>query len=113
MEVRYEVYPEHRVCVCYIEKCKWDALFFINKYFPRVSADTAVLMPNRFKGVAKCDEEDEFDETFGKDLAFDKAYEKYMNSFTKRIAHYINFIDKELDNFIEFVKTCRKTRNWW
>lgn len=113
MEVRYEVHPEQRVCVCYIEDCKWDVFDFLNKYFRRVSADTNVTIPDRFKGVARCAEEDEFDEIYGKDLAFDRAYAKYMNSFTKRIANYTNFINKELDNFVGLIKTCRKTRKWW
>lgn len=67
-----------------------------------------LMMPNIFYGIARCDKEDEWNEEFGKRLAFNKMKRKIMTSFYKRIKTYFDMQEKRLD---DFEATCIAYRN--
>ena len=56
-------------------------------------------MPNRFIGVAKCSENDTWDEKIGRTIAFERMKEKILRSFFKRADTYFSMVDGYLDNF--------------
>lgn len=57
-------------------------------------------MPDRFVGVATCDENDEWDEEVGKSIAFSRAKYKLHNSFFKRANTFVNECDRTLSKLI-------------
>lgn len=57
-----------------------------------------VEMPNRFIGVARCSDEDDWSVETGKLIAFSRAKDKVNKSFFKRANTYINYLDKHVDN---------------
>lgn len=54
-------------------------------------------MPNTFSGIATCSPEDEFDENYGRLLAFNKMKYKLNSSFFKRANLFVNTLDREID----------------
>lgn len=54
-------------------------------------------MPNTFSGIATCSPEDEFDEDYGRLLAFNKMKYKLNSSFFKRANLFVNTLDREID----------------
>jgi len=60
-------------------------------------------MPNRFWGIATCDENDTWDEETGKLVAFSKAKDKLNKSFFKRANLYVFTIDKYLNDAVDML----------
>lgn len=56
-----------------------------------------LAMPNTFSGIATCSLEDEFDENYGRLLAFNKMKYKLNSSFFKRANLFVNTLDREID----------------
>lgn len=93
MDVRYFVNKDEGIVVCVLQNCQWDYLSKIRDHIEEV-ASSDVRMNQTFRGIAKCSPDDAFDEMYGKDLAFQRAYNKYFKN-QKRIA--TKLIDKYLD----------------
>ena len=102
--VRFVVQPERRKVVCIISKARdyledfvdlwqneWDAPWKVRKI---------LTMPDRFVGVATCDENDEWNEEIGKAIAFSRAKYKLHNSFFKRANTFVNECDRALSKLI-------------
>ena len=102
--VRFIIQPERRKVVCIISKARdyledfvdlwqneWDAPWKVRKI---------LTMPDRFVGVATCDENDEWDEEVGKAIAFSRAKYKLHNSFFKRANTFVNECDRALSKLI-------------
>lgn len=102
--VRFIVQPERRKIVCVISNARnyledfidlwqndWDAPWKVKKI---------LTMPDRFVGVATCDENDEWNEEIGKAIAFSRAKYKLHNSFFKRANTFVNECDRALTKLI-------------
>jgi len=63
--------------------------------------DAKMLMPNRFVGIAKCGENDVWDEDIGRTIAFSRAKNNLITSFFKRAQTYVNYLDKWLNEAID------------
>lgn len=59
--------------------------------------DEKMLMPNRFVGMARCGENDVWDEDIGRTIAFSRAKNNLITSFFKRAQTYVNYLDKWLN----------------
>lgn len=96
-EVTYHVNEESGTVVAIIKGCEYDAIDKINSITSHslVTGDNRLLMPDTFKGVVKCSAEDTFDEMVGIDLAFEKAYAKYLKSFKRRLKLAIELLDTD------------------
>ena len=57
-------------------------------------------LPNRFVGVATCDENDEWDEELGCTIAFSRAKYKLQTSFFRRATTFVNECDSALSKLI-------------
>lgn len=65
-----------------------------------------------FTGVANCDNEEVYDEKYGKGLAEQKAMLKYHKSMSKKYKKIIDILRKALDEATELeVRHYRKVRN--
>lgn len=116
-DCRFIVNEEKRKVICLIENTENMFLTFANANFdiPYDCMDSVwsnatpkhlrekLLMPNRFWGIATCDEEDEWDEEKGKLLAFSKAKFKLITSFFKRADTYVNTFDTSLNRAVDTI----------
>jgi len=107
-DAKYIIDEKNRVVVCRIENTRHLFQNFVNKNFKigpncdemlwvstvRPTLSDKLIMPNRFVGVAKCSQDDEWSEETGKLIAFSRAKDKLNKSFFKRANTYINCLDK-------------------
>lgn len=111
LDVHYQVNEEKGICTCIINVDEWDA---INEYGRRFETYPIGLsfnydskkfyMHNKFVGVAKCAPEDEFIVEVGQDLAFDKAYKKYLKEKKRILLEISDFLVSHVKVVSDFVK---------
>lgn len=102
--VRFIIQPERRKVVCIISNTKHYLDDFVDLWRNDWDAPWKVrdilTMPDRFVGVATCDENDEWNEEIGKAIAFSRAKYKLHNSFFKRANTFVNECDRALTKLI-------------
>jgi len=102
--VRFIIQPERRKVVCIISNTKNYLGDFVdlwgNDWTVPWKVEDILRMPDRFVGVATCDENDEWDEEIGKAIAFSRAKYKLHNSFFKRANTFVNECDRALAKLI-------------
>lgn len=102
--VRFIVQPERRKVVCIISNTKYYLGDFVdlwgNDWCAPNRIEDILRMPDRFVGVATCDENDEWNEEVGKAIAFSRAKYKLHNSFFKRANTFVNECDRALSKLI-------------
>ena len=102
--VRFIIQPERRKVVCIISDTRHYLENFIdlwrNDWGVPWKVESILRMPDRFVGVATCDENDEWDEEIGKSIAFSRAKYKLHNSFFKRANTFVNECDRTLTKLI-------------
>lgn len=76
--------------------CFWNDLV-MSKYYNKLK------MPNEFIGIARLGEGDEWNEDYGRRLAYYRAREKYNRSFYKRAKTYFDLYDNILDQANEIL----------
>lgn len=82
LQTKYIVKPEDGVVVCIISDTMFDVLMDVGIPL-ELSTDTLIetlLIKDSFKGVARLVDGDKWDEALGKEIAFGKAYHKYLNA---------------------------------
>ena len=99
MAIKYFVDKENKKTVAVLGGCRWDSINRINKMLRRgvddelyVGHDSSYLMPNTFRAVVMCSEQDEYDVEEGKRQAKNKLMRNYNKSMDKRIAQYRNYL---------------------
>ena len=111
----FYVNKEKRTIVCVINDTE-DALYdYVDENFTidsfawyayRMSDDA--VMPKRFVGKAVCSEEDEWDEEFGRRLAFFRAKHKFYTCVCTRAGVMLQRMQKQLEHttkkFEDFAK---------
>lgn len=118
--INYIVKEEDKVVVAIISDSSLDA---VNKILKRMSSINGLvaevltedevgvnildvfdlnsaIMPNKFVGVAKCCEQDEFDVEVGKKVAASKAKEKYHRCLKRKVNTWVNNRMKQLNNVL-------------
>lgn len=107
---KYIVNEDKRTVVCVIDHTKDLFRDFANENFVLTSLcdknfklDEKLAMPDRFIGVAKCSEEDEWDVGIGKLVAFSRAKDKINRSFFKRATIYVKYLDRAIDDAVEII----------
>ena len=117
-DAKFFVDEEKKTVVCVIDNTEDLFRVFVNTNF-RISIDCdqvynsvhringcdsilyeKMLMPKRFIGIARCGEEDVWDENIGRVIAFSRAKNKLITSFFKRAQTYVNFIDRWLNEAV-------------
>ena len=113
-DCKFIVKPENRVVICKIDSLNNKQLRDVvldfatdisqmkkmTPYVYGVKRDI-LEMPASFTGIARCSEEDEWDEGKGKKLAFYRAKNKFYNSFFKRANMLVNQLDELADLLAE------------
>lgn len=89
--IHYIVVPERRMVKAILENTTYDACNKIDKMLrdtPFCVCSDKYLMPNRFVVEVLCDERDEFNVEFGKQLAKKILLDNYHKSLDKRMAKF-------------------------
>ena len=113
-DCKFIVKPENRIVICKIDSLNEKRLRDVvldfaadisemKKMLPYIygAKRDALEMPASFTGIARCSEEDEWDEEKGKKLAFYRAKNKFYNSFFKRANMLVNNLDELADLLAE------------
>lgn len=99
--IKYVVDEKKRVIVAIMEDTAEDAILYM--YRKRFFLDIfpfEVRMKDKYVGVARCCEEDEFDVNLGKELAKKRVLEKYYTDFLKAIDEMKRTIDEHFEKTI-------------
>lgn len=104
-DATYFINEEKKVVVCTIDKTQYLFINFVRENFkiwPNNICDDNFLwykleMPNKFTGVARCSENDEWNVETGKLIAFSRMKDNLNKSFFKRANTYVNFLDRAAD----------------
>ena len=104
-DATYFINEEKKVVVCTIDKTQYLFINFVRENFkiwPNNICDDnflwcKLIMPNKFTGVARCSESDEWNVETGKLIAFSRMKDNLNKSFFKRANTYVNFLDRAAD----------------
>lgn len=104
-DATYFINEEKKVVVCTINKTRDLFIDFVVENFKiwptHFAYDESLFhmleMPNKFTGVARCSENDEWNLETGKLIAFSRMKDNLNKSFFKRANTYVNFLDRAAD----------------
>lgn len=116
--IKYNINEKKGVVVAMIEQCEFDAIHKVMKRYPPLKeielndrTDVEDLyerfnlydlrMPHKFVGVAKCNDEDTFDEEVGVKLAGDRVKEKYNKTLNRLINNWVDKMEKQLRTVLQ------------
>lgn len=111
-EATYKV--NGRVCTAIIGGCQNDAL---KEFFKQTQWDIALarpelfLMDRTFIGVAKCDPADEFNEREGKNIAFQRAYDRYLRQKKQKMLEIADYVARRSEIIKNYTETNKKYKN--
>ena len=113
-EATYMVNRQNNACTAIIKECALDAL---KEFYKQTQYNVAIgkhylfLMDDSFVGVAKCSPDDEFDEKVGKNLAFRRAYEKYLKQKRRVMLDIADYVEKRADITRNYLKENKRYKN--
>ena len=109
-DCKFYVDKDARTVVCVIPNTRNLVIEFIIDNFEFEDIDLtasmwnkfskSLYMPRSFMGKAVCAEEDEWNEETGRLIAYSRAKDKCYKSFFKRANHYVQTIDKRLNDVV-------------
>ena len=102
-DCKFYVNKEKRKIVCILENTRYMLTEFIenNDNSDYFILDDCLLLPNRFIGIATCSVDDEWDEEFGKKLAFRRMKDSFYTAFFKRTDKYVDILNDKLNALID------------
>ena len=101
MKEKYIVKKDERVVVCVLYNCLYDPQFAFEKHaggyilphsYPKFS------IKEKYKGVAKCAPDDEWDEAIGKRIAYERAFREYKRDFNCAFERCVRCVESCLSN---------------
>ena len=122
MAIRYIVNEKDRIVVAILNNCKRDAINAANAWtgtntwdcYNRIDLcvryDNKYLIPDKFTGIAKCSDEDTWDEAIGKQIARDRVLNKYHKSLNKAVRKINTDITRAASDFNVRVSKLRDTK---
>ena len=102
-DCKFYVNKEKRKVVCILENTRYMLTEFIedNDNSDYFILDDCLVLPNRFIGIATCSADDEWDEEFGKKLAFRRMKDSFYTAFFKRTDKYVDILNDKLNALID------------
>lgn len=97
MRVKYFVDKEKGVVVCVGQDCMFD---LIREVGATDELFSPLLLSDLYKGIARLQDGDVWDEDYGKKLAYAKMIKKYVNAKQKKL----NALIKDTEEVSEFLK---------
>lgn len=102
-DISYKIDKENRIVICTIRNCKDIAINRITKYvwsYPGTWDE--YFIRDRYVGVARCAEEDEWDEEYGKQLALLRAKRTRCHDINEKIQLCIKRMQKEIKDLQDY-----------
>lgn len=102
-DCKFYVNKEKRKIVCVLEGTRDLLTTFIecNDNADYFWLDKCLILPNRFVGIATCSTDDEWDEAFGRTLAFKRLKDSFYTAFFKHADKYADILNNKLNAIIE------------
>ena len=105
-DCKFYVNEEERTIVCVIHCDKYLVEYYVNElthnyFWLPFNEREKIKMPSTFIGKAVCTENDTWDEELGRDIAFERAKDKFYKSFFKRANRLIEMIDGHVIDMID------------
>ena len=102
-DCKFYVNKEKRKIVCVLEDTQYMLTEFVedNDNTDYFLLDDCLVLPNRFIGIATCSADDEWDEEFGKKLAFRRMKDSFYTAFFKRTDKYVDILNDKLNALID------------
>lgn len=77
--IKYVVNPEKKTVVCFLKGCKQDIQKALSKNERMIVWDLGIdcTLKDKYIGIAKCTQEDTFDEEYGRQLARKRMLRQY------------------------------------
>lgn len=84
--------PPRNIVYTYLSvTCPYVHMLLTGKLYDQMA------LKSYYRGIAVCAEGDEWDEDFGKLVAFNKVREKYYNAVWRRVNHFFNWLDDSVN----------------
>lgn len=101
-DCKFYIDEASRKVVCVASVDPFTLYDFINRITHPIMQEYTekYFMPTIYKGIATCSANDEWDEEYGKNLAYSRAKKKFLRSFFKRAQTYIKDYEQILDNLV-------------
>ena len=103
MEVKYIVNQEKRKIVCVITEDPYKLDLILDNVIYYFAPVDYRRIKKTYVGIATCAAEDEWNEEFGRKLAFDRAKTKLDRTIFSAAQKTINYLDKQIDRMMENV----------
>ena len=102
-DCKFYVNKEKRKVVCVLEDTQYMLTEFVedNDNTDYFLLDDCLVLPNRFIGIATCSADDEWDEAFGRALAFKRLKDSFYTAFFKHADKYADILNNKLNAIIE------------
>ena len=103
MKKRYIINKEKRTIVCLLEDCERMLWQDACKHFPMIVLGWGytpdITLEKTYRGVAKCNPNDEWDEELGKKLACDRAYNALRTEYKLKAKKFINCLNSHISAY--------------
>ena len=106
MAFRYFINEEKRTIVAVLDNCEGDLGERIRKVLKRHNTnfryyESKTEMPDVFRGKARCNPQDTWDEAIGKKLAKERALEKYEKCWNRQLNLIVNQFEESVETLCE------------
>lgn len=104
MKIKYFINKEEKTVVCVLENCKYDFINFLSRVdnpLIDISTNLEYLMPFSFHGRARCAEGDEWNEEYGKKLAYHRAKNAHDKCLFNKCNKLMTYLDKKADELAD------------
>lgn len=111
--VKYIVDEKNGIVVAEIDGCRYDAIHELNnRFIPNVTSGIDVdwdfgnrkfLMKDKYRAIARCHEDDTWNEEFGKRVACAKLTDVYHRSMNKRLNLFVTKFSRIIDDITAYL----------
>ena len=110
MDIRYYVNEEERIVVCVLNGCRYDFVEVLNRTDNPITNSYYIScrrqdihMKDSFRGIARCAEGDEWNEEYGKKLAYHRAKNAHDKCLFNKCNKMMVYLDKKTDELADTI----------
>lgn len=112
---KFIVNEEEGIVICIITECALDAYVEVAKALPKYIHILAYghdskhfYINDKYTGKAKCSKDDKFDLVQGQDLAFERAYSKYLRAKYRAANRMRDYLKTGLNSLSKYIDNNKK-----
>lgn len=109
MAIKYYKIPEKKITIGVLNGCQYDVANKIAKLTADLNIDVILydkkyLMPDTFRAIVRCHDDDVFNEEEGERQVKEKLMNKYYRSFDKRMDMFKKSLDRLNEKVADSIK---------